>query len=63
MKVHFQNTRLRVNAGISFPECYAGAEMLDLDKTICPTTGDRSKVTCKRCLRKMVRIDRAEMKR
>lgn len=51
--VHFRNIRLEVNAGMDFPECYAGATLLDLDKSRLPTTGDRARVTCKRCLRRM----------
>lgn len=49
--IHFENIRLKNNAGISLAECYAHSAMLDLDKTGLPITTDLSKVTCKRCNR------------
>jgi len=48
-KVHKRSIRLRNNAGMDFPVCYAHAELLDLDKSRLATTGDNAKVTCKRC--------------
>ena len=53
-KLHFRNTRLFVNAGIRFPECYAYAELLDMDKTALPTTGVKKEVTCKNCKRTLL---------
>ena len=53
MKVHMRHGRLYVNAGMRFPLCYANAELLDLDKTLLPTTGEAKEVTCKHCLRQM----------
>lgn len=53
MKVHFRNIRLRVNAGMDFPECYAHADLLDTDKGRLKTTGNRNEVTCKRCLARL----------
>jgi len=49
-KVHYGDIRLHNNAGINFPVCYAGAELLDMDKTIL-RTGGYEVVTCKHCLR------------
>ncbi len=49
--VHFRSLRLYNNAGITMPECYSNARLLDLDKGRLPTTNDKAKVTCKRCLR------------
>lgn len=62
MKIHFCNTRLRVNAGMDFPECYANAQYLDLDKSGLPKTNEREKVTCKRCLASLKRRDIATRK-
>jgi hypothetical protein len=56
--LHFRSIRLFNNAGIDFPVCYAGARLLDLDKSRLPTTGDANKVTCKRCQRRIVAITR-----
>jgi hypothetical protein len=49
MKVHFKSIRVYNNMGISFPDCYLGDGPLDLDKTILPSTGDYTKVTCLHC--------------
>lgn len=49
--VHLRSIRLRNNAGMNFPTCYAGARLLDCDKGYLPTTGEVEKTTCKRCLR------------
>jgi hypothetical protein len=51
--IHFRDIRLFNNAGMSFPLCYADAELLDLDKARLPTSGREgiAEVTCKRCLR------------
>lgn len=51
--IHFRNIRLFVNAGMRMPECYSHEELLDLSKGMLPTTGERSKVTCKACLEQM----------
>lgn len=51
IKTHYTNDSLYTNAGMSFPECYAGAELLDLDKGRLPTSGYIDQVTCKNCLR------------
>lgn len=58
MVIHFRSIRLRNNAGIDFPACYASAELLDLDKTRLPTTGEQDKVTCKRCQRIASNVNR-----
>jgi len=50
-KVHYEDIRLHNNGGISFPVCYAGAKMLDLDKSVVEKTGDYKLVTCAHCLR------------
>jgi len=52
-KTHFKNTRLFVNAGMEFPECYANVPLLDLEKGRLNMTGKREMVTCKNCLRKI----------
>jgi hypothetical protein len=39
-KIHYRNIRLRNNAGMDFPECYAHAELLDCDKGRLITTGN-----------------------
>lgn len=49
--IHFRSLRLRNNAGMDFPACYANAPLLDVDKGRLQTTGDPALVTCKRCLR------------
>lgn len=54
--IHFRNIRLRNNAGLTMPECYAHAALLDLDKSQLPTTGVREHVTCKRC-RRLIGLD------
>lgn len=59
-KTHYRNTRLYVNAGMRFPECYAYAELLDVEKSALPTTGEVNEVTCKHCLRLMERRAREE---
>lgn len=51
MKTHYRNIRLYVNAGMRFPECYASAELLDVEKGRLPTTADVKEVTCQHCLR------------
>lgn len=57
--IHKRSTRLFTNAGMDFPVCYAYAKLLDTDKGRLPTTGDGSKVTCKRCL-KFMKLNRWE---
>ena len=52
-KVHYRSIRLFVNAGMEFPQCYAHAALLDLDKARLLTTFDKELVTCSRCLRKL----------
>jgi hypothetical protein len=49
MKTHLRDIRLRNNAGMAFPVCYAGAELLDVDKGHLPTTGEFADVTCEHC--------------
>ena len=51
MKIHYRNIRHFINAGVSFPECYANAKTLDLDKTRLNVTHEKEKVTCKNCLK------------
>jgi hypothetical protein len=48
--IHARSIRLRNNAGMDFPVCYSGAKLLDLDKSHLFTTGDKSLVSCRRCL-------------
>lgn len=50
MKMHLRDIRLRNNAGLAFPLCYASAALLDTDKGYLPTTGEFNEVTCKRCI-------------
>ncbi len=50
--IHFRDIRLRNNAGMSMPLCYASMDMpLDCDKGRLPTSGKIIEVTCKHCLR------------
>ena len=49
--VHYVNIRLYNNAGMEFPECYAGAKLLDLDKSHLPLSHNIKEVTCKHCIR------------
>lgn len=49
MKTHMRNLRLHNNAGMAFPDCYARARLLDLDKNSLLTTTNRELVTCERC--------------
>ena len=53
MKMHYQDTRLKVNAGMNFPTCKADAKLLDLDAGRFPTTGNIHEVTCKQCRNKI----------
>ena len=55
-KVHYRNLRLYVNAGMRFPECYAYAELLDVEKSALPTTPNVSEVTCKHCQRMLLDV-------
>ena len=48
-KVHFASLRLRNNAGMDFPLCYASAALLDLDKSRLPLTVIHEYVTCAHC--------------
>ena len=51
-KVHMRDIRLRVNAGMDMPLCYAAQKgLLDIDKSGCKTVGYVADVTCKHCLR------------
>ena len=49
-KVHLMDRRLRNNAGMDFPLCYADAPLLDVIKSYLETTWRLDSVTCKRCL-------------
>jgi hypothetical protein len=51
MKTHFRDIRLRNNAGMDFPLCFASAPLLDLDKGCLSTVADFAKVTCQHCKR------------
>lgn len=48
-KTHIRDIRLYNNAGISFPVCRAGAEMLDLDCTRYEMANPETAATCLRC--------------
>jgi len=50
-KTHMEDIRLHNNAGMSFPVCYAGARLLDLDKAHLPITSNQKEVTCSHCKR------------
>jgi hypothetical protein len=50
-KIHYRNLRLRINAGIDFPQCQADAELLDMDKARWQTTSKFDEVTCLHCLK------------
>ena len=54
--VHFPNIRLRINAGVTLPECKAGARLLDMDASRLAMSGTRAEVTCKRCIAALERI-------
>jgi hypothetical protein len=56
-KVHYYSLRHFVNAGMLFPLCYSNAKLLDIDKGRLTMTKDYSKVTCKRCLKRITRIE------
>jgi hypothetical protein len=53
MKTHFINIRLRNNAGMDIPECQAYAELLNCDSGRWPLSNDKTKITCKKCLKAM----------
>ena len=50
-KIHMRDIRLSVNAGVQYPVCYAGRELLDVDKAGLPITGKLAECTCKNCKR------------
>ncbi len=51
-KIHFTNTRYKVNAGINIPECKARTKgLLDLDSSRLINKGYWGLVTCKKCLK------------
>lgn len=50
-KIHFRSLRLAVNAGMSFPACYANTKLLDTDKGRLKTTTKPQEVTCLKCKR------------
>lgn len=52
-KIHFFSLRLRNNAGMDFPLCYANAELLDLSKARLPMTWDGEEVSCLHCMRRV----------
>ena len=54
-KTHARDGRLYVNAGMSFPRCYAGARLLDMSKGRLATTADTAHVTCAHCRRILAR--------
>lgn len=54
-KVHLVDLRLSVNAGMDFPTCCAGAQLLDLDKGRWDMANVKDAVTCKRCLRSVAK--------
>ena len=62
-KVHFANIRLRVNAGITLPECKADAPLLDIDASRLAMSGTVKEVTCISCLCKLIKSERAERAR
>lgn len=51
MKTHLVDLRLKNNAGMDFPVCYAGAARLDLDKGHLPLTSNAAEATCQHCKR------------
>jgi len=48
--MHYRDLRLFNNAGIAFPACRAGDELLDMDCGSWPTSGIKQNVTCPECL-------------
>lgn len=52
LAVHLADIRMRNNAGMDFPLCYADAPLLDMDKGMLETVTDFTKVTCKKCQKK-----------
>jgi hypothetical protein len=52
--IHFRDIRLRNNAGMDFPACYANPRngLLDTDKGRLLVSSLECFVTCKRCKRK-----------
>lgn len=60
-KVHLANIRLRVNAGVTLPECKADAKLLDMNATRLATTGTIAEVTCVACLVKMIKAEKAKV--
>jgi hypothetical protein len=53
VKTHYRDLRLRINAGMDFPACYAGARLLDTDKGRLPSTSEPARVSCLKCRRIM----------
>ena len=52
MRTHFRDIRLRNNAGMDMPLCYAQRKgPLDMDASRFPTTGKQDEVTCLHCRR------------
>ena len=49
-KMHFRDIRLFSNAGMAFPVCKANAKLLDTE-TRLTVTSDKTKVTCKNCVK------------
>jgi hypothetical protein len=63
-RVHFANIRLRVNAGITLPECKADAPLLDMDASrLLAMSGTIKEVTCISCLCKLIKSERAKRAR
>jgi hypothetical protein len=51
LKVHYRDIRFRNNMGIDFPTCFAGAPILDMEKSYLPTSGNFDLVTCRNCIK------------
>ena len=50
-RTHWRSVRLFVNAGLQFPACFANSPLLDTERGHLKSTGDKSLVTCSRCLK------------
>ena len=48
--IHYRSIRLKNNAGMDFPQCFASAKLLDTEKSKLATSGSPSEVTCGHCL-------------
>jgi hypothetical protein len=51
LKTHLADLRLHNNAGIRYPLCKSGPDLLNLKATSWPLTNELTATTCKHCFR------------